>query len=326
MRLEGYEILEIAERLNVSERTVRRHLSSAKQALERLLKLETPAAPNLDPLTSALVTRRFDDYLLQAWIGEGAIGKVYRAVEKQTHQTVAIKFLKKAFQFHPQAVESLLHEVRMVSQLDHPGIMRCTGLGQTPNGGYFIVMDWADGGDLAVRTAEQRPTLTHIRDWALQLSEALHHAHQHGIIHCDLKPSNVLIDAHGKLLLSDFGLARQLVGWPHQGTSSIGGTPAFIAPELIEPTWGPIGTEADVFGLGAILYSLLTSRPPFDGPTLDAVLNNIVRPDPIAWPTTAEQKIPGEWRALCDQLLAKRVSERLPSMIAVRTALEMLKS
>ncbi|MDB5385932.1 MAG: pknB 20 [Planctomycetaceae bacterium] len=340
MRLEGFEILEIAERLEISERTVRRCLTSAKQILQRLLQVEpVPTIGNtIDSGSNSLPTHlRFEDYRLHQWIGDGAIGNVYRATEKSTGRTVAVKFLKKAFRSHHQAVASFRHEVQIVAQLNHPGIIRIMGLGQAehsgqrkqvssqPSGftaqdGNFLVMDWAPGGDLGRYTAGQRPSLSSIRRWALELADALQHAHQRGVVHCDLKPSNVLMSSAGRLLLSDFGLARQQIGWTVPGVAQ-GGTPAFIAPELIDPYWGPVGPWTDVFGLGAIIFNLLSGRPLFEGGSLDEILAKITGPDPISWPSSFEQTIPVNWRTLCDQLLVKQVSARYPDMTSARNAI-----
>lgn len=326
LRLEGYEILEIAERMQISERTVRRHLSAAKEVLKRLLDSEPalPAGmPAISTIASLPTTLSFSDYRLHQWIGDGAVGNVYRATEKSTGRSVAVKFIKKAFRFHPQAGASFRHEVQIVAQLDHPGILRIMGLGRTPNQGDFLVMDWAPGGDLARHTAAHRSSLKDIHGWALEIANALQHAHQHGVIHCDLKPSNVLIGTAGQLQLCDFGMARQLAGWSGDGAAH-GGTPAFIAPELVDPSWGPIGPWTDVFGLGGILFNLLTGCPLYEGGTLDAILTNIISRDPISWPRSLQSSVPREWKILCDKLLAKNVSARVPDMIAARQAIENL--
>lgn len=342
LRLDGFEILEIAEQLAISERTVRRHLSVAKQSLVRLLEIEPPrsaarksSAKPADVLPTDLT---FDDYRLHEWIGDGAVGNVYRATEKSSGRTVAVKFLKKAFRFHPQAVASFQHEVQIVSHLNHPGIVRITGMGraviskrpaQGPTQGAkdvsregdFLVMDWASGGDLARYAAAHQPALATIRQWSLELTEALQHAHQHGVIHCDLKPSNILIGPSGNLQVSDFGLARQQLGWSDSGGSQ-GGTPAFIAPELVDPCWGPVGPWTDVFGLGAVMYNLLTGKPVHQGATVDAILASIVGPQPVAWPMPIERTIPVEWRIVCDHMLSKRVNARYSDMISVKQAIE----
>lgn len=343
LRLDGFEILEIAEQLAISERTARRYLSAAKKILERLLELQ-PTLPGTVPSASRAnvlpVDLNFQDYLLHQWIGDGAVGNVYRATEKSSGSTVAVKFLKKAFRNHSQAVASFQREVQIVAQLKHPGIIRILGLGRVmknpggpservtsgnlqSNQGTFLVMDWAPGADLARHTLIHRPQRNLIRTWMLELSAALDHAHQQGVIHCDLKPSNVLIGSSGQLLVSDFGLARQRTGWANTNQSH-GGTPGFIAPELVDPSWGEIGPWTDTFGLGAIMFNLLTGKALYSGESLEAILADVASPIPIRWPTSAETTIPREWLSVCQRLLAKSSSARFPNMDTVRTALESL--
>jgi RNA polymerase sigma factor (sigma-70 family) len=341
LRLDGFEILEIAEHLAISERTVRRHLSAAKKILERLLELQStfPEKPLCVNATNALpVELNFPDYVLHQWIGDGAVGNVYRATEKSSGRTVAVKFLKKAFRNHSQAVASFRREVQIVAQLDHPGIIRILGLGRVSksslslsesrrsanvqsNQGTFLVMDWAPGGDLARHTIVNRPPLDVLRNWALELTAALEHAHRQGVIHCDLKPSNVLIGSTGQLLVSDFGLARQRTGWSDSNRPH-GGTPGFIAPELVDPSWGEIGPWTDTFGLGAILYNLLTGKALYEGENLDAILGGVIGSNPIRWPASVETMVPQEWMSVCKRLLAKPISARFPDMCAVSSAIE----
>ena len=328
LRLQGFEILEIAETRNISERTVRRQLTAAK---ERLLKLldrdaaEALAEQVVQPTDEPSTVLRFNDYRLHQWVGDGASGNVYRATEKATGQMLAIKFLKKRFLFHPQSVATFLREIQVVSRLQHPGILAIRGLGKTPNRGFFLVMDWAPGGDLAWQVTAQRLELQQIRDWTEQLVAALAHAHQQEVIHCDLKPSNVLIGNQGQLQLCDFGLARQVAGRSDQ-TFGTGGTPAFIAPELVQPSFGEVGPWTDVFGIGAIVFNLLTGRPPHAGGTIDGILNCVVRDSPVDWPATTGDAIPPDWRAFCDGLLAKRVTDRCPNMASVQQRLAKLSS
>jgi serine/threonine protein kinase len=141
------------------------------------------------------------------------------------------------------------------------------------------------------------------------------------VIHCDLKPSNVLIGSTGQLLVSDFGLARQRTGWSDSNRPH-GGTPGFIAPELVDPSWGEIGPWTDTFGLGAILYNLLTGKALYEGENLDAILGGVIGSNPIRWPASVETMVPQEWMSVCKRLLAKPISARFPDMCAVSSAIE----
>ena len=328
LRLQGYEILEIADQLQTSERTVRRQITGAKKLLARLLELEPDTAASSHSNSadhSIFATLQFSDYRLHQWIGDGAAGNVYRATEKVTGRPVAVKFLKKQFLYQPRWVDTFLREVNIVSRLQHPGIISIFGLGRTPNRGFFLVMEWAPAGDLARLTLNKRTSLPQIYQWLVELTAALQHAHQHGIIHCDLKPGNVLIGAHGQLLLGDFGLARGSLNLSDLHYNE-GGTPAYIAPELLDEKWGPVGPATDVFGVGAILFNLLTGHPPHGGKTLDDVLQRAVNGTSITWPSLPNQQIPLKWQKFCDRLLAKNVADRWPDMSAVHRELLRLNS
>jgi RNA polymerase sigma factor (sigma-70 family) len=312
LRLQGYELSEIAERLNVSERTVRRHLDRAKVELQKLLDatLPTPQQPLLRSDWLA-----YSQFRLQRQIGVGAVGKVYQALDRQSGQTVAVKFLKKQFTQHPAARESILAEIEVGSRLHHPSIVRIDGIGATPNAGLFLVMDYLPGGNLAERLARRLPDLSQLKTWLLRLAEGLDAAHAAGVIHCDLKPANVLFDGNGHPQIGDFGLAQWMTG--RIGRLK-GGTPAYLAPELVDPMFGNPGPWTDVFGLAAIAFHALTGRPPFRGNSLEEVMAQVVDANPIAWPDECVAKIPTSWQELCGRCLSKQCLLRADSVAELR--------
>jgi RNA polymerase sigma factor (sigma-70 family) len=283
LRLQGLELEAIAESLGKSERTVRRWLDAVKQSLRRRFPDRVPlAAPppvrisprprplNLDFLRPESLLS-FDDYKLLQQLGAGGSGKVYRALLKPAGSVVAAKFMKRSLLRRQELVERFVSEARLVSRLQHPGIIRIHGVGHTPNRGYFLVMDLCERGDLQRRIAAGPIAPPDAVRWIAEAALAIGHAHDHGVIHCDLKPANLLLAKDGRVVVSDFGLARTS---ENLLSGDIAGTPAFLAPEQLDARWGAIGPQTDVYGLGAVLFTLLAGRPPRVGSVRD-ILNAI---------------------------------------------------
>lgn len=221
----------------------------------------------------------FTDYLIHQHLGTGGMGKVYRATQRSLGRPVAIKSLLRTRQGDPRAVEQFLQEARIVSQLRHPNIIGVHGLGRFPGGGYFLVMDLVEGADLATRLqAGALPVAEAVRITA-DVAGAIQHAHEQGVIHCDLKPANVLLDSSGRVFVTDFGLAALLGHHPGVAGAGaeppvrrspgveatvhvLGGTYGYLAPELADSMPHEPTVAIDVYGLGAILYSLLHGSAP----------------------------------------------------------------
>ena len=288
LRLEGLLIEEIAAQVGRSERTVRRILDGVKdQWTKRLLDpgsaIPLPAAPRRRAArsTSSLAALRYDDYLLQKHLGSGGMGKVYRALHRPTGEEVAAKFLRKSFLSRRDVVERFLAEAQCVARLRHPGIVAVHGMGRTPVGGYFFAMDLVPGGDLARRIESGPVAVGEAIGWVAQAAEALEYAHGQGIVHCDLKPANLLLNDKGRVLVTDFGLHAAAGSAAFPG---LAGTAGYMAPEQMDPARGPIGPWTDVYGLGAVLFALLTGRAPHTGRTVrdivERVLSSPAPPDP----------------------------------------------
>jgi len=243
----------------------------------------------------------WSDYLIQQHLGTGGMGKVYRAKQRSLDRLVAVKALLKARQSDPRAVEQFLLEARIVGGLRHPNIVGVHGLGRFPGGGYFLVMDYVDGQDLAARLRCGPVSIAEAVRITADVAGAIHYAHQNGVIHCDLKPANVLVDRTGRVYVTDFGLAALVTRLP---SVIVGGTHGYLAPEaagsLCEPT-----VAIDVFGLGALLYALLTRSIP----------GEIVGTHP--WTPTVP-----EWlQAVCARCLDREPSNRYASAADVQEAL-----
>ncbi len=354
LRLQGEELTAIASELDISERTVRRWLETARVALTarraeflhgqnsssfkrpRSTKRPTQAnngvlnkspaqssvrryAPELlesktelPPL--ALLTLNYSDYVLQRMIGAGASGKVYRARSVRDGKHYALKFLRKSFITQPRAVERFLTEFSLISQLRHRHLMPVHGCGRTSVGIYFFAMELASG-DLQREIDRRRIPIGQALAWLREAAQGVRHAHRRGIVHCDLKPSNLVLSREKRILVSDFGLATRADD-PSRNMR-VAGTPAFMAPEQISSAWGEIGAHTDVYGLGATFYVLLTGQLPFDGNRPADVLTAVVsEKEPIA-PRTLRRSIPEAVSHVCLRCLSKRPADRFPTVDAL---------
>jgi tRNA A-37 threonylcarbamoyl transferase component Bud32 len=263
----------------------------------------------------------YSDYVLQQQIGAGAIGKVYRAHQKSLDRTVVAKYLRKAFVRQPHAVERFVNEARTIARFHHPGIVGVHGPGRTPGNGYFIVMDYIEGGDLQTQIEFGRVTLRQAVAWTAEACEAIQHAHDHGVVHCDLKPGNLLLDSEGHVRVVDFGMARSLT------TDStlpidIAGTAPYVAPEQISDYWGPISERTDVYGLGSVLFALLTGRPPHSGKRVGDILTNVISAQSIPSPRDLRPDISSQLNHICQTCLAKEPAQRFATAAELQTALD----
>lgn len=269
MRLQGHEVEAIAAEVRRSARTVRRTLAALGAELERRL---TEAPP---PAEDGLLA--YGDVVLRRQIGQGGMGKVYRATWRGHDAPVAVKLLPRSLRAYGTAAARFREEAAVLARLRHPGIVAVHGVGLLPDGGHFLVMDLIDGSDLSRRP---RPPVAEALGWVAEAAEAIDYAHGRGVVHCDLKPSNLLLGSDGHVRVSDFGLARSLAG----GAAPHGGTAGFMAPEQFDAD-GTVSPRTDVYGLGAVLRALLPERPP----EVDPVCRRCLEADPAArFASTAE--------------------------------------
>lgn len=339
LRLQGYRLAEIASDVDRTERTVRRVLAQIRTRLQARAGLETgptatdgesdqedsqsaPIRPSaeLSRLAAKLFERhgelRIDDYLLQQHLGTGASGKVYRALERPTGRTVAVKYLRKDVLSQASIVRRFVEEADVVARLNHPGIVATYGFGRTPIGGFFLVQEFIDGPNLAVEWGDSElPPARRWQtaaSWIAEAADAVHHAHQRDVVHCDLKPANLLLGSDGHIRVTDFGLARRTDA-AERDSGAIAGTLGFMAPEQVDPCWGAIRPHTDIYGLGAVLFALLTGRPPVAGTTVADVLTNIVVGTPVPPVCTIRSDIPTRLTSVVSRALAKHPQERFQS-------------
>ena len=260
--LQGHSNSEISRSLEKSERTVRRLLANARQKLEQRLlnKAPTEAASQTSTVEHS-APLLYSDYVLEQLLGSGGMGKVFRARVKGTQQKVAIKALHKARQSDARAVSQFVKEAQLLTKLRHPNLVRVEGLGRFPNGGYFMVLDFIEGVDLQSRLEDNLFPIPEALEIVHHVADAIGHAHDQGIIHCDLKPANVLLDQNGNVLVTDFGFAFLIAGGTTTLGNSLGGTAGYIAPEIISGQSVPAPTT-DIYSLGVLLWTLVTGQLP----------------------------------------------------------------
>lgn len=289
--LQGDSVETIASRIGKAPRTVRRLLAQARSNLEQRLLGPPESSPEPATIDVARTPLRYEDYVLEELLGSGGMGKVYRARHRLTGERLAFKALHKAWQHDERAVERLVQESRILADLRHPHIVGVRGLGRFPGGGHFLVMDLASGGDLATRLRDgPLPVIDAIRIVG-EVASAVGFAHRAGVVHCDLKPANVLLDESGRSIVTDFGFAHAITPREQASPWSIGGTAGYMPPEVASGATGPT-PAADIHGLGVLLWVLVTGRPPSqpldfaatgDRPDLEsiaAIVRNCTHPEP----------------------------------------------
>src|SRR5436190_285617 len=195
LRLQGHDPDEIARTVRRCTRTVRRTLTAFGAELER--RLNGPEEPPAGPTAGSLPMIDYADVVLLRQLGQGGMGKVYRA--RRGDGYVAVKLLRKPLRQHATATERFLHEAELLARLRHPGIVAIHALGRLPDGGHFLVTDLIDGSDLARRMTAGPVASAQAITWVAEAADAIEYAHRQGVIHCDLKPSNLLLDADGRI-------------------------------------------------------------------------------------------------------------------------------
>ena len=242
-------------------------------------------------------------------IGRGGMGVVYRAVEAKLNRTVALKVLP-SLRNTLAARTRFESEARLLAQVNHPGVARIFEIGNSA-GTPYIAMEFIEGQSLDRIAAGKPLEFRMAAEFTRQLAEALHACHQLGIVHRDVKPSNALITPQRKLKLTDFGLAK-LMGEDTQNltrTGEVMGTPGYMAPEQASGFMREFGAETDVYGAGAVLYELLTGRPPFVAPEpLQALMMALTNPP--AAPRTILPRIPADLETIVLKCLEKKKAHR----------------
>jgi tetratricopeptide (TPR) repeat protein len=260
----------------------------------------------------------FGDYELVRELGKGGMGIVYEARQISLDRTVALKMMLAGAFASEEELRRFRNEAEAVAQLDHPNIVPILDVGRLDEHRYFT-MRLVRGGSLAERLGKFVGDPKGAARIVATVAEALHHAHLRGFLHRDLKPANILIDERGEPHITDFGLARR-VGSESDSqltqTGTILGTPGYIAPEQATGRRGSVTVAADVYGLGAVLYALLTGRPPFAGDSPLDTLKQVCERAPEL-PSRIESRVPRDLETICLKCLEKEPGRRYANALAL---------
>ena len=235
--------------------------------------LNHAAEPTDEQLDAIELPRMFGDYQLVEELGRGGMGVVYRGRQASLDRTVAIKMISRGRLASSEDLARFRAEAEATAKLDHPGIVPVYEVGEQAAQPYFS-MKYIPGDTLSARLANGPLPPRDAARLLSQVARAVEFAHEHGILHRDLKPANILIDADDQPHVTDFGLAKRIVGDANLTASgAILGTPMYMAPEQAAGTRGELSPATDVYSLGSMLYQMLTGRPPFQAATpVDTIL------------------------------------------------------
>ena len=260
-------------------------------------------------------------YRITEVLGEGAMGVVYKGFDPDIQRTVALKTIRQQIDADDDspggAASRFRNEAQAAGRLAHPGIVAVYDFGRDQQMAY-IAMEFVEGRSLAsYLSAKVRFTDTDIPGIMSQLLDALGHAHEHGVWHRDVKPSNIIMTTAGRLKVADFGIAR-IESQSLTQTHYMVGTPSHMAPEQF--LGKPMDRRVDIYGAGVVLYQLLTGRTPFAG-TTEALMYKVVNEDAVPPSAVEGADRPGWFDALVARALAKRPADRFPDTEAFKQAL-----
>jgi WD40 repeat protein/tRNA A-37 threonylcarbamoyl transferase component Bud32 len=258
----------------------------------------------------------FGDYELLQEIAHGGMGVVYKARHGKLQRTVALKMIRAGHLASAEEIQRFKAEATAAAQLDHPGIVPVYEVGEC-QGLHYFSMGFVEGGSLAARLREGPLPPRDAAGLVRRVAEALAYAHERGVIHRDLKPSNVLLDKDGQPKVTDFGLAKRVQGTSDLTlTGQVLGTPSYMPPEQAAGRIDQVGPAADVYSLGALLYCLLTGRPPFHAAGPLETLQQVVQREPAA-PRQLNGAVDRDLETICLKCLQKDPGKRYAGALAL---------
>ncbi|SPE56241.1 putative Mitogen-activated protein kinase kinase kinase [Verrucomicrobia bacterium] len=270
---------------------------------------QSPVTGDKSPTARPRSCARFGDYDLLEEIGRGGMGVVYRARQRGLNRVVALKMIP----FGPLATEDSVRrfhaEAEAAAQLQHPNIVAIHEVGEQ-SGQHYFSMDYIQGRTLAEVLREGPLPARRAAEYLRTVAQAVHYAHERGILHRDLKPSNILIDDQDQPRIADFGLAKRLSGDSSITlTGQLLGSPNYIPPEQASAKRQPLTPRSDVYSLGAVLYHTLTGRPPFQGESIESVLGQLATQEPVPL-RLLNANLPRDLETICLKCLMKEPPRR----------------
>jgi hypothetical protein len=272
---------------------------------------ETPA-----PATRLALPRTFGTYELLEELGRGGMGVVYRARQLALDRIVALKLLLGGVYSSEAMLRRFQIEAAAAAALRHPGIVAIHDYGEFEGQPYYT-MELMEGRNLAQVTEGRPLEMRRAARYLREIADAVRYAHGHSILHRDLKPSNILIDHDDRARVADFGMAKRLdLDSGVTLTGQLVGSPNYAAPEQVSGREKDVGVATDIYALGALLYHLLTGRPPFLAATLEETLRLLHGTEPVA-PRELNPSVPRDLETICLKCLAKEPGQRYPTAAAL---------
>jgi TolB-like protein/Tfp pilus assembly protein PilF/tRNA A-37 threonylcarbamoyl transferase component Bud32 len=285
---------------------------------EAVAGVDDPGRANISPSPMLM---DFGDYELLEQIGRGGQGVVFRARQKSLNRTVALKVISLGQWASEAHVKRFRREAEAAARLEHPCIVPIYEVGEREGSCYFS-MKFVEGGQLDEVIRREPMPPRRAAELIAKVARTVHYAHEHRILHRDIKPGNILLDAKGEPHLTDFGLARLVESESTvTRTLEVLGTPSYMAPEQAEGENAAVSSATDVYGLGAVLYQLLTGQPPFAGGTTYETIKLLLDTEPRQ-PRLWNPKIDRDLSTICLKCLEKDPKRRYPSALALAEDLE----
>jgi len=254
-------------------------------------------------------------YELLQRLGHGGMGVVYKARQKNLDRIVALKMILAGAHASTEELARFRHEAEAVARLKHPSIVQIHEVG-AHEGQPFLCLEFVEEGGLDKKLGRKPQPPKEAAALVEQLARVVHYAHSQGVVHRDLKPANILLTAGGTPKITDFGLARLGAGSGQTQSGEVLGTPSYMAPEQAAGRVSAIGPLTDVYALGAILYELLTGRPPFLADNPIATVRQVLEEEPVP-PTRLQSSVPRDLETVCLKCLQKSPNKRYASAEAV---------
>src|SRR6476620_6583306 len=267
------------------------------------------------------IPMEFGDYELLEEIGRGGQGVVYRARQKSLNRTVALKVIGLGKWSSTPHLKRFRHEAEAAASLEHPQIVPIYEIGERDGSCYFS-MQFIEGGQLDQILKREPMSSRPAAELLVKIARTVQFAHEHGILHRDIKPGNILVDKNGEPHLTDFGLAR-LIEQQSTVTNSFDvlGTPSYMSPEQAAGHTKELTAAADVYSLGAVFYQMLTGEPPFAGGTTYETIRMVLASEPRN-PRTRNPKVDVDLATICLKCLEKDPKRRYSSALAFAEDLE----